>query len=117
MSNKYYAVITPQPFFDMETGEEKGIIYNPVGGTIPNKRVVSHMIARWNNFVVGNTYQVEIEEKDPSEQYGRNFFFINKGNYNGSLLDAVAVYGEAKVVDVKGTEPFSFIGMFEEDTN
>ena len=83
--------------FDKNTLQS--VILEPVGGKMPNNRVLSGTIAERQLFEVGKCYMVAIEQLPDDEKYGEQFRFNNLGLLSGiELMRTCKELGKGVVV-------------------
>lgn len=72
------AVVSPVVFNNGGAVDKNGnmpIMLRPVAGKLPNRFVISGTIAANEGFEVGDSYLIDITEREPDAQYGRQFQF------------------------------------------
>jgi hypothetical protein len=79
------------------------LIFEPLAGSIPSKRVISGTFAQQNYFEEGGVYEVMISEGATTPEYGRSFNFRNLGTIKGrDLREGLADLGNPVIVTVDG---------------
>jgi hypothetical protein len=98
------AVVTPVTFNNGGILDKNGkmpVMLRPVSGKMPSKFVISGTIAENEGFEIGSSYLINIQEREASEQYGRQFQFQRLMKIE-SALDLVKItkeLGEPVVFD------------------
>lgn len=75
-----------------KTSNKYPMIFTPISGSIPDKRVLAAEIAENSGFEPHRTYMISVSETEPSDEWGRQFQFTNLGELNG--LDLIKAQKE-----------------------
>lgn len=108
------AVVSPVIFNNGGVADKNGnmpIMLRPVAGKLPNRFVISGTVAANEGFEVGQSYLIDITEREADAQYGRQFQYRRLMTIT-SPLELVkitkelgqAVIFDAAVVEVHASE-------------
>lgn len=111
-------VVTATPFNKdgkprLDKQGKPAVMLQIVGGTGPNRNVLSGTVAESAGFEAGNTYLAQCREENFNEEinpntgeaYGRTFTWINTGKMNAvEIVQTVATVGNAQVFDAGGQD-------------
>lgn len=76
------------------------VILSVIGGTCPNRTVLSGTVAESAGFTVGNTYLAQVKEVEAHPTYGRQFIFTKMKEMDAlEIISGVKLVGEARVFD------------------
>ena len=99
------ALITAKTFTSANSKADKNgllpVLLRCTAGTMPNKSILSGSVALSEGFEAGRSYICQYTETEESEDYGREFSFVNCGVVTGLELVELAIkLGPAVIVDV-----------------
>ena len=99
------ALITAKTFTSAKSKADKNgllpVLLRCTAGTMPNKSILSGSVALSEGFEAGRSYICQYTETEESEDYGREFSFVNCGVVTGLELVELAIkLGPAVIVDV-----------------
>ena len=90
--------------------KDDSVLLYCIAGKIPNRNVIAAQIAANQGFELGKKYEVDVQEREAHELHGRQFNFVNLGEWTGSVSAARKEYGDPIVSDVAANPEFSSIG-------
>ena len=80
------------------------VILSVIGGTCPNRTVLSGTVAETAGFQIGKTYLTQVKETEKDPTYGRRFTFtVLKELTAMEILESVKLTGAANVFDAAGS--------------